>query len=134
MSFSGKVKKVIGIEINTHAVLDAKRNVEYNKITNMEMIKGDVGKVLEDLKKKDGFIPPTAVIVDPPRKGLESSAIEHLLALKPKYILYISCNPLTQADDIKKIIETDYELQTVQPIDQFPHTPHIENIALLKRI
>jgi tRNA/tmRNA/rRNA uracil-C5-methylase (TrmA/RlmC/RlmD family) len=71
------------------------------------------------------------VLLDPPRAGLDRKAIEALLRLEPKEILYISCNPVTQAANIAEF--TGYQLVQVQPVDQFPHTPHIENIALLKR-
>ena len=77
------------------------------------------------------FNRPDAVIVDPPRAGLDSLAIHHLKTLLPKAILYISCNPLTQAENIRELAQAGYRLIRLQPVDQFPHTYHIENIALL---
>ncbi len=126
MAASSFVKKVIGIELNPHAVFDAEANKELNQIENVEILQGDVGKVLKDLQIK-----PEAVIVDPPRSGLDALALSHLIALNPKKILYISCNPATQVENIKVLIEAGYCLKELQPVDQFPHTQHIENIAVL---
>ncbi|MFI5334906.1 MAG: hypothetical protein ACHQT8_07095, partial [Chlamydiales bacterium] len=76
---------------------------------------------------------PDLLIVDPPRCGLQSEAIVQILKLAPKEILYISCNPETQAENCKSLLENGYVLTALQPVDQFPHTPHIENIALLRK-
>jgi 23S rRNA (uracil1939-C5)-methyltransferase len=122
-----QVKKVIGIELNPHAVFDAKSNMEHNQIKNMEIHCGDVGKLLKERQWER----PDLVILDPPRAGLDAVAIAHVIALNPKQILYVSCNPATQAENIKKFIESGYLLKEIQPVDQFPHTMHIENIALL---
>lgn len=127
MAASKRAKKVIGIELSPEAVLDAEQNLIRNDIQNMKIYQGDVGKVLSELKED----PPDAVIVDPPRAGLDPLALGHLKKLKPKTIVYVSCNPLTQAENIREL--TDYELKALQPVDQFPHTYHIENIALLTR-
>lgn len=116
---------VIGIELNPYAIFDARLNAETNSISNIEFIQGDVGKTLENLQ------PPDSVIVDPPRVGLDKAAINHLLKLGPKKILYISCNPETQAQNIKDLV--GYKLTDIQPVDQFPHTVHCENIAILEK-
>lgn len=121
--FASHVKQVTSVELSKYAVFDAKQNLELNKIKNLEVIQGDVGRVLGDLSGA-----PDLVIVDPPRSGLGPQAIAHLKALRPPRILYISCNPQTQKDDIDAL---GYRLKTIQSVDQFPHTPHIENIALL---
>lgn len=122
-----RAKQVMGIEIVPEAVQDAHVNLKLNGISNMEVVQGDVGVVLDQLSFK-----PTLVFVDPPRAGLGPKALAHLLSLKPEKIIYISCNPTSQAADCAAL--TGYEIVTLQPIDQFPQTPHVENIAVLRRI
>ena len=99
----------------------------------MRLLQGDVGKVLTKEMAEDHFERPDVVIIDPPRAGLDALAIHHLKILMPKQILYISCNPLTQKENVDELIQVGYQLKKLQPIDQFPHTYHIENIALLTR-
>ncbi|HEY4254771.1 MAG TPA: methyltransferase domain-containing protein, partial [Chlamydiales bacterium] len=120
-------QETVGVELSPEAVLDAEENCLRNQIANCRFIQGDVGQVLASLEK------PDAVIVDPPRSGLGPEAIGHLKRLLPKAILYISCNPLTQAENVKELLQAGYRLDALQPVDQFPHTYHIENIALLIR-
>lgn len=120
------------IELNPHAVFDAKVNKELNHIENLEIICGDVGQKVQELKNDPGFIPPDLVIVDPPRTGLDNKTIESLLELRAQEIIYISCNPTTQANDIQLLMQKGYQLILLQPVDQFPHTVHIEIIALLR--
>lgn len=120
------VKQVIGIELNPHAVFDGQMNAESNNISNITFHKGDVGQTLSTLS----LPPPNLVILDPPRAGLDKPALEMLRTLNPPQILYISCNPNTQAQNLLEL--PGYQLVHIQPVDQFPHTPHIENICLLK--
>ena len=122
-------KKVIGIELNEDAYQKAQENIKLNNIKNFEMVNGDVSKVLDNYLDNK----PSLIVVDPPRAGLDSKAIENILKMQPDQILYISCNPKTQAEDVKVLIENGYKLEILHPIDQFPHTYHIENIAYLKR-
>jgi len=124
--FAPHVKSVVGIELCPYAVCDAQVNIKANKLTNVTIIKGDVGTVLAEINET-----PDLCIVDPPRSGLDPKALKYLLLLSPKKILYISCNPTTQSENISTLLEEGYELKCVQPVDQFPHTPHIENIAIL---
>ena len=97
-----------------------------NAIPNMEVFAADVGAYLQHMT-----FHPSTVIVDPPRAGLGPKAIENLNQLKPEKIVYVSCNPISQAADC--LLLSDYEILHLQPIDQFPHTPHVENVALLRR-
>jgi 23S rRNA (uracil1939-C5)-methyltransferase len=120
-------QKVIGIEMNPDAVLDARENARRNGIENIHFETGDVGEKLKLLP------PPDALFVDPPRAGLDEKALSHLKSLLPKKIIYVSCNPLTQAENIRELLAVGYELTEMQAVDQFPHTAHIENIALLTR-
>ena len=131
MAASLFARKVVGIEISPEALLDAEQNAQRNRIANCTFHQGDVGQVLTRLLTEPVFERPDIVIVDPPRVGLDALAIHHLQTLLPKAILYISCNPLTQAENIRELIRFGYQLVSLQPIDQFPHTYHIENIALL---
>ncbi len=131
MAASRTADSVIGIELSPEAVLDAKENLKRNGITNCTFIQGDVGKILTELRASHPSRQPDAVIVDPPRAGLDPLALEHIKALRPKVILYVSCNPLTQAENIHELAKEGYKIEVLQPVDQFPHTYHIENIALL---
>lgn len=133
MIAAAKAKRVIGIELSPEAVLDAEENLKRNQIDNMQVLQGDVGKVLTHLMGEASWRRPNAVIVDPPRAGLDPLALHHLKTLQPQTIIYISCNPITQAQNVEELMKVGYQLQRLQPIDQFPHTYHIENIALLKR-
>lgn len=127
-----KAKRVTSIEINPYAVYDAESNQQLNGIEQYEMVRGDVGKVLEELKRRSDFRAPDCVIVDPPRTGLDAAAIHHIMALQPRDIIYISCNPLTQAANINDLSQIGYRLEALQGVDQFPHTIHIETIAHLR--
>jgi 23S rRNA (uracil1939-C5)-methyltransferase len=121
---SFEVEKVVGIELNCDAVFDAQENIVRNSISNMEVMASDVADA--DLGKA------TTVIVDPPRVGLSSQVIKKICQLRPKKIVYISCNPITQGQNIKEFENAGYKIKVIQPIDQFPHTPHVENIVVLE--
>lgn len=127
-----RAKKVIGVELSPEAVLDAKENIKLNGVSNVTIHAGDVGDVLEDLSKKEEER-PSVVMVDPPRAGLDPKALAHLIRLNAPKILYISCNPLTQAVNLEGLLNAGYRLEAVQPVDQFPQTIHIENIVILTR-
>lgn len=131
MFASKTAKEVIGIELNPEAIADAYQNIKENQISNMRLIQGDVGQILTSCGKE--LPTPDIVIVDPPRAGLDPKAIENLLLFNPKQIIYISCNPLSQVKNVKEFIEAGYQLKAVQPVEQFPHTHHIENIAILEK-
>jgi 23S rRNA (uracil1939-C5)-methyltransferase len=127
MIFAPFVRKVVCVESNPYAICDAKTNVETNHLSNLRIIEGDVSEVLSALCHRIDLI-----ILDPPRAGLDKKTLKHLIRLRPKKILYISCNPITQRSDIFTLAEAGFHLKTLQPVDQFPHTPHIENIAFLE--
>ncbi len=133
MAAARHAHQVIGIELSPEAVIDAKANALHNGLSNVTIHQGDVGQVITQLMGSSNFIRPDAVIVDPPRAGLDALALHHLKTLWPKTIIYISCNPKTQAENVKELQNAGYQLQLLQPLDQFPHTYHIENIALLQR-
>ena len=122
-------KKVYGVEIVEQAIKDAKENAKINNIENVQFIAGDTKIVLEDLIYKKGII-ADIVIFDPPRKGLDNNSINNILKIKPKKIVYISCNPATLIRDLA-LFEKLYEVKTIIPVDMFPFTKHVECVAVL---
>lgn len=129
---AARAEKITAIEINPYACFDAQSNKELNGFNHLEVLCGDVGKKLEELQARSDFTLPDLIIVDPPRTGLDAKALDHLKSLRSEEILYISCNPETQASNIKMMSDMGYRLVCIQPVDQFPHTAHIEIIALLR--
>ncbi len=123
-------KKIYGIEIVEEAIKDAKENAKLNQIDNIEFTAGDVEKLLDKLIY-DKKIKPDVVFVDPPRKGLDTNTIENLLKIKPKKIVYISCNPATLIRDLSKL-EEKYDINEITPVDLFPYTSHVECVTILK--
>ena len=123
-------KKVYGIEIVKQAIEDANYNAKINNIDNIEFFAGDVEKLLPKIIERDN-LKPNVVFVDPPRKGLDKKTIGVLLELEPSKMIYISCNPATLARDIS-LLEEKYELKSIQPVDMFPFTCHVECCSVLK--
>jgi len=126
-------KQVVGIELSPEAVLDARENAELNGVKHYEVMQGNVQEVLQKIQKESLFPSPDIVMVDPPRVGLDPDAIKQIIQLSPEKILYISCNPVTQAKNCEDFLKHGYRIVAVQPIDQFPQTVHIENIVVLIR-
>ncbi len=126
---AGLARKIIGIESVDEAVRDARMNSSVNNITNTSFICGDIRDVLnEELFLQEGY--PDVVVTDPPRAGMHPEVINSILKASPQKIIYISCNPATQARDIN-LLSSQYEISRVQPVDMFPQTYHIENLVLL---
>lgn len=123
-------KKVYGVEIVEQAIEDAKENAKINNIENTEFIAGDTQIILDDLINKKKII-PDVIMVDPPRKGLDNTSIENILKIKPKRVVYISCNPATLVRDLAKM-EDVYDIGEIQPVDMFPYTSHVECCSVLK--
>lgn len=123
-------KHVYGIEVVKEAVKDAIENAKINKINNIEFYTGEVENILQELIEKKE-IEPDIVFLDPPRKGSDEKTIQTLLNVKPKKIVYISCNPATLVRDIR-MLEEKYEVKKVQPIDMFPYTKHVECVSVLE--
>ena len=122
-------KKVYGIEIVKEAVEMAKENARLNQVNNVDFIAGDVEKILEKLLYEQKVI-PDVVMIDPPRKGLDSKSIENLLMIRPKRLVYISCNPATLVRDLAKMEEL-YTIKRIEPVDMFPFTSHVECCSVL---
>ena len=126
-SLSGKV---IGIEYVEDAVKDARINSEMNNISNTDFIAGDLKDILSD-HFFNRFGKPDVVITDPPRAGMHDDTVKAIMGARPGRIVYVSCNPATQARDISVLSER-YTVEKIQPVDMFPQTHHVENVALLK--
>lgn len=126
-----KAKNVHGIEIVTPAVENARKNAKRNKITNATFESGSAEEVMTKWAERGQTA--DVLVVDPPRKGLDESFIEAVGAMKPKRMVYVSCNPSTLARDAALLVESGYEVKKVQPIDLFPQTIHVETVVLLER-
>lgn len=124
-------KQVVGIELSAESSLDARENARGNGLSNIAILTGDVAKVLKEIEESQEYAQPDLVMVDPPRTGLDEAALAQLIKLNAPQILYISCNPTTQERDIKILLNHGYTIKEIQPIDQFPHTVHVENIVVL---
>lgn len=126
-----QVKKVVGIEYVPEAIADARLNSEVNGIDNTIFFAGDMKDVLTD-----GFIAehgrPDVMIIDPPRAGMHEDVVNVILNARPERIVYVSCNPATQARDLA-LMDSLYRVEEVQPVDMFPHTHHVENVVRMTR-
>lgn len=127
---SKSVKKLYGIETVPEAIEDAWQNAKINNLENAEFFVGDVEKTLPEFIKEKNII-PDVVFVDPPRKGCDKTALDTLLKIEPKRIVYVSCNPATLARDLR-ILEEKYEIKDISICDMFPFTHHVECVALLE--
>ncbi len=128
---SRQAKKVVGIEYVPEAIEDAKVNSELNGITNTSFYAGDMKDILVDsFIKENGQ--PDVIITDPPRAGMHDDVINTILNAEPKRIVYVSCNPATQARDLS-LLSVKYDVKKVRPVDMFPHTHHVENVVLLEK-
>lgn len=126
-----QAKQVIGIEYVPEAIEDAKENSYVNGINNTLFYAGDMKDILtDDFIQEHGQ--PDVIITDPPRAGMHADVVKVILNAAPKRIVYVSCNPATQARDLQ-LMDADYKVAAVQPVDMFPHTPHVENVVLLER-
>lgn len=126
-----KASKVVGIEYVKEAIDDAVINAQKNSVTNASFFAGDIKDILnDDFIKREGK--PDVIILDPPRAGIHPSVAEVIVNANPKKIVYVSCNPATQARDLA-LMSDYYKITKVQPVDMFPHTHHVENVVLLEK-
>ena len=128
---AGKAKKVVGIEYVEDAIIDARVNAELNGYDNLTFFAGDMKDILTR-EFIDAHGRPDVIITDPPRAGMHNDVIDTILFAAPRRIVYVSCNPATQARDLS-LLDRDYKVTAVQPVDMFPHTHHVENVVLLER-
>ena len=132
LTMAPKALTVWGIEVSEEAVFCALENADLNGVTNSAFFAGNVGQVVEELRERSGD--PDVVVVDPPRAGLAGKALRRLGEIGAARVVYVSCNPTTLASDAKLLCEAyGYRLVRAKSVDMFPHTPHIETVALLER-
>ena len=124
-----RAKKVYGIEIVEEAIKDAKRNAEINNLDNVEFYVGKAEDVVPEMYKQGKRA--NVVVVDPPRKGCDEKVLDTIVSMQPDRVVYVSCNPSTLARDLAYLNEKGYKSLEVQPVDMFPHSVHIENVALI---
>lgn len=127
-----KAKKVYGVEVVAKAISNAKENAQLNGIDNVEFVVGEAEKVMPWWYKQG--LRPDVIVVDPPRKGCDDSALKAMIGMEPKRIVYVSCNPSTLARDLRILEDGGYRTQEVQPVDMFPQTSHVELVALMSRV
>lgn len=128
---ASKASKIVGIEYVEDAVIDARHNAEDNNLKNLDFYAGDMKDILtKEFIASHGV--PDVIVTDPPRAGMHPNVIETILDASPKRIVYVSCNPATQARDIS-LMDHAYKVSSVRPVDMFPHTHHVENIILLEK-
>ncbi len=126
-----QVKEVIGVEINNDGVQDAIRNARSNNINNVRFHRADAGEFMTDLAMGNEKI--DAVIMDPPRAGSDEAFLTAMCKLSPKKIIYLSCNPETQARDLEFLVKNGYRVKGIQPVDMFPQTSHVETVVRIER-
>jgi 23S rRNA (uracil1939-C5)-methyltransferase len=128
---SKEAKKIIGVEVVAEAIEDAKENASINNLSHAAFFAGDVINICDDAFF-DTHGKPDVIITDPPRAGMQDKLVKKLLEIQAPLIVYVSCNPATQARDLSLLGEK-YTVTKIQPVDMFPHTLHIENVVQLKR-
>ena len=126
-------RHVYGVEIVPEAIEDARKNAELNHLENTTFFTGKAEEVLPEWYRKNAKT-ADVIVTDPPRKGCEESVLETMVAMRPQRIVYVSCDPATLARDLKYLCAKGYDLKTVQPVDMFPQTVHVESCVLLKRV
>ena len=126
---AGKVRQVVGIELIEEAVDNARQNAKANGVDNVTFVTGDMMRIFNE-ELIDEYGRPDVLIVDPPRAGMHPKVVKQIARLRPERFVYISCNPLTQAKDLEMLKEV-YSIESVQPVDLFPHTYHVENVVKL---
>lgn len=131
MIASDYCKQVLGVELNPDAVNDAKINAKLNKVDNIKFICADAGKLMVELAEVNEKV--DVVLMDPPRAGSDIPFLKSIVRLSPKKVVYVSCNPDTQKRDLTYLLKNGYKVKKIQPVDMFPHTSHVESVALLTK-
>lgn len=129
MVAADKAKKVIGIELNKNAVADAKVNAKRNNVQNISFYQGDAGEFITGMAERGEKL--DVIMMDPPRSGSSKAFLDSIIKMKPKKVVYISCNPETLADDLRYITSNGYKMEKATPYDLFCHTRHVEMVVLL---
>lgn len=134
LTLAAQAKEVAGFEVVSSAVEDAARNAMSNDIYNARFFHADLSAryfTTQGRRLQRQIPPPDVIVCDPPRAGMHPRLVEEILSLKPGKVVYVSCNPATQVRDVRLLCDGGYRLATIQPLDMFPHTPHIENLCVL---
>jgi 23S rRNA (uracil1939-C5)-methyltransferase len=131
LSLAARARDVVGVELVEAAVADAIENARLNEITNASFYAGDIRLAMRELVERAGR--PDVCVIDPPRAGLSQKVVRRVIEAAPRRIVYVSCNPTTLAPNAAQLAEAGWSLRSVQPVDMFPQTPHIECVALLER-
>ena len=132
LTMASQALTVWGIDVSEESIACALENADLNEIANAAFYAGEVGQAVEELRDRAGA--PDVVVVDPPRAGLSGKAVRRIGRMEPQKIVYVSCNPTTLASNVKELgRDWGYRLERARPVDMFPHTPHIETVALLTR-
>jgi len=134
-----KAKKVYGVEIVPQAIDDARNNAKINGIENAEFFVGKAEEILPEYyaqyeKEHGEKAYADVIVVDPPRKGCDEALLDTMVEMRPERIVYVSCDSATLARDLKYLCERGYEIQRVKPVDQFPHTVHVETVCFLSPV
>ncbi|MCX7951398.1 MAG: 23S rRNA (uracil(1939)-C(5))-methyltransferase RlmD [Clostridiales bacterium] len=125
---ASNAKKVIGVELIEEAVHAANNNAKFNGLDNCTFIAGDVKEIIKTINEK-----PDIIILDPPRPGVSPEALKYVIDFNPNEIIYVSCNPKTLVENLKQLKESGYVIKKLKAVDMFPHTPHVECVALIER-
>ena len=129
---SGGCKQLIGVELNADAIRDAKENARRNGVENARFLCDDAGRFMQKLAKEGNA--PDVVMMDPPRAGSDQKFLQSLLMLKPKRVVYVSCNPETLARDLRVLVDGGYRAEWATPVDMFPGTEHVETVCALSKL
>jgi 23S rRNA (uracil1939-C5)-methyltransferase len=130
LELATRARRVVGVEIVEAAVADAIENARINEIENASFYAGDIRLAMRELVEREGR--PDVAVVDPPRAGLSQKVVRRIVEAAPSRLVYVSCNPTTLAPNAAQLVEAGYRLVRVRPVDMFPHTPHIECVALFE--
>jgi 23S rRNA (uracil1939-C5)-methyltransferase len=131
LTLAARAREVVGVELVEAAVADAIENARLNEVTNAAFYAGDIRLAMRELVERAGR--PDVCVIDPPRAGLSQKVVRRIIEAAPQRIVYVSCNPTTLAPNAAQLVEAGWALRSVQPVDMFPQTPHIECVALLER-
>ena len=125
--------RVIGVDSVPSAIRDAANNARHNGVENAEFVTQDATAFMKELAASEERLQPLVLLMDPPRAGSTPEFLEAATSLAPERIVYISCNPATQARDVRQLVESGYEVRAIRPVDMFPHTDHVEPIVMLEK-
>lgn len=132
LSMAHRVKELVGVEIVESAVRDAEKNAERNGVRNARFLRADAGTAAAQLEKEG--LRPSVVVTDPPRKGCDAATLAAVVRMEPRRVVMVSCNPATMARDLKALGEAGYQVETVQPVDMFPRTAHVECVVSMSKV